>query len=94
MIRFRRRLQEMQVDEQGICRMCYAASGRAEPGDETLDGQFGSERSETLKRGFFDTAIERALGAVMAIDRTEWLQNETLNFDSFNLKTPESFDDF
>ena len=51
-----------------------------------LDERPGTERKEVLKYGFSNAEIELALGVGVV--------NNSLNFDSFNLKTPESFDDF
>ncbi len=73
-----RRMTVAQLDEKGTYRFFYVTNRRAEADVGPIEERFGRERREELKFGFFDTAIEPALGIGMIINPTDWFLNEDI----------------
>jgi esterase/lipase superfamily enzyme len=73
-----RRMQVVQLSEQGTYRFFYVTNRRWQTDEGPLKERFGTEREETLKFGFFDTKIEPTLGLGMIINPSEWFIDEEI----------------
>ena len=74
---FRRMLVTKQADK-GTYRFFYVTNRNLQNQDGPVDDRFGNQREESLKFGFFDTAIEPTLGIGMIVNPTDWFQNEEI----------------
>jgi len=73
-----RRMQVVQLSQQGGYRFFFVTNRRPESNAGPLQERFGIEREEALKFGFFDVKIEPSLGLGMIINPTEWFQNQEI----------------
>jgi esterase/lipase superfamily enzyme len=86
-----RRMTVAQLGEQGTYRFFFATN-RADSGDDVpVLERFGSERTDGLKYGYFDTRIEPNLGLGMLINPTQWFQDEEIRVETVRPLEREDF---
>ena len=86
-----RRLSVAQLAESGEFRFFYVTNRRAGTEPTHLSQDFGNEREEQLKFGFFDAEIQPSLGLGMLINPTEWLQNEEIHLRNVGSLAQQDF---
>ena len=86
-----RRMTVAQLDDKAGYRFFFATNRALAEGDEPLVDRFGSERTNDLLFGAYDTRIEPTLGLGMLINPSEWLQNEEIRLDDVRLVEADEF---
>lgn len=86
-----RRMLVTRLSDQDAYRFFYVTNRRLENEAGPVEERFGRQREKQLQFGFFDTAIQTALGLGMIVDPTDWFQNEEIRLLKVQNLEPESF---